>query len=228
MSADTRDPAASGGSVHILGISGSLRARSSNTELLRAVSLVAPSNMQVTLFSGLGALPHFNPDLDGPGVPPPPPVADLRRRVRRSDALLICSPEYAHGVPGALKNALDWLVSTPDALHKPVGLLNASPRSRHAQASLAETLRTMSLVVVPGASIAVPVSGRKLGAEAMTQDAELAGDLRRVLEALVLAAAAYRARQIPEPTDDHRLDGRQPLRVVAGRASRELSFRPGA
>ena len=131
-----------GHAIHILGISGSLRARSSNTELLRAASLMAPSGVCVTLFSGLDALPHFNPDLDGEGGVPPPRIRDFRRRIRRADALLICSPEYAHGVPGALKNALDWLVSTPDVVYKPVGLLNASPRSTHAQASLAETLRT--------------------------------------------------------------------------------------
>jgi chromate reductase len=218
MSTDASGAAAGRRPVHILGISGSLRARSSNTELLRAVSLTAPSNVQVTLFSGLDALPHFNPDLDGEGVRPPPRVGDLRRRVRRADALLICSPEYAHGVPGALKNALDWLVSTPDAVYKPVGLLNASPRSRHAHASLAETLRTMSMHVVPGASIAVPVSGRALSAGAITQDAELAGALRRVLEALVLAAADYRAGKIPWPAEVAR-ELPQPA---------ELSSRPGA
>jgi chromate reductase len=188
-----------GRSIRILGISGSLRARSSNTELLRAVSLVAPSGLQVTLFSGLDTLPYFNPDLDGARALPPPRIRNFRQRVRRADALLLCSPEYAHGVPGALKNALDWLVSTPDAVYKPVGLLNASPRSTHAQASLAETLRTMSMVVIPGASIALPVSGRALSAVAIAQDPELAGSLREILEALALAATEYRARQVPEP-----------------------------
>jgi chromate reductase len=191
-----RSPAATERVMRILGISGSLRGRSSNTELLRAVSLVAPTGFEVTLFPGLDALPYFNPDLDGPGVQPPPRVGDLRQRIRRADALLICSPEYAHGVPGVLKNALDWLVSTPDAVYKPVGLLNASPRSTHAQASLGETLRTMSMTLVPGASIAVPVSGRGLSAAAIAQDLELARSLRDVLEALALAATAYRARQV--------------------------------
>jgi chromate reductase len=192
-----RAPAATGRVIRILGISGSLRARSSNTELLRATSLLAPSDVQVTLFSRLDTLPYFNPDLDGEGILPPPHIRDFRQRVRRADALLLCSPEYAHGVPGALKNALDWLVSTPDAVYKPVGLLNASPRSTHAQASLAETLRTMAMAVIPGASIAVPVSGRALSATAMAEDPELATALRGVLDALLLAATEYRARQIP-------------------------------
>jgi len=184
--------------LQILGISGSLRQRSSNTEVLRAVSSLAPASAQITLFSGLDALPHFNPDLDGEGSVPPPTVGDFRRRVRCADALLICSPEYAHGVPGALKNALDWLVSVPDVVYKPVALLNASPRATHAQASLAETLRTMSMTVIPAVSIALPVLGRGSSAEAMTRDPKLAAALRDVIDALVRAASEYRAHPIPQ------------------------------
>lgn len=180
--------------VRVLGISGSLRERSSNTELLRAVASLAPTHVQIPLFTGLDQLPYFNPDLDGEGVTPPRNVQTLRRYIDWADALLICSPEYAHGVPGVLKNALDWLVSFPDVLHKPVGLLNASPRATHAQASLAETLRTMSMTVVPGASIAVPLLGRGLDAPAIASDEELAVALQGVIAALVRAGAHYRDR----------------------------------
>lgn len=189
---------ASAGPIRILGLSGSLRARSSNTELLRAVSALASPHVRITLFLALDTLPPFNPDLDRVGAVPPPAVGDFRQRVRCADALLICSPEYAHGVPGTLKNALDWLVSVPDVLSKPVGLLNASPRATHAPASLAETLRTMSMTVIPEASIAVPVSGRALSAAAMARDPELAAALRGVIEALLRAANEYRARPIPQ------------------------------
>jgi NAD(P)H-dependent FMN reductase len=103
--------------------------------------------------------------------------------------LLICSPEYAHGVPGVLKNALDWLVSSPEIVYKPVGLLNASPRSAHAQASLAETLRTMSAVLVAGASIDLPFDGRRLDATDMAATADLAPLIRSALDALVAAIA---------------------------------------
>lgn len=184
--------------IRILGLSGSLRGRSSNTELLRAVTSLAPAGVEMSLFSGLDGLPYFNPDLDGPAVAAPPRIAALRQRIRWADALLICSPEYAHGVPGVLKNALDWLVSDPDVVYKPVGLLNASPRAVHAQASLAETLRTMSMTVVPGASIAVPVMGRQLSATAIARDRELAAALRGVLDALVEAARESRAVPLPQ------------------------------
>lgn len=175
-----------------LGISGSLRARSINTEVLRAAVLVASPSIRIALFAGLGELPHFNPDLDADGVTLPAAVQAFRARVAAADGLLICSPEYAHGVPGVLKNALDWLVSGSEIPYKPIGLLNASPRSTHAQASLAETLRTMSTELVPGASIDLPLSGRRLDAAGIAGDPALARLLRGATEALAGAVPGYR------------------------------------
>jgi NAD(P)H-dependent FMN reductase len=180
------------GNYEVLAISGSLRARSSNTEALRAAALLAPSNVRITAYRGLAALPQFNPDLDGEGAVPPPPVGELRTLVAAADALLICSPEYAHGVPGSLKNALDWLVSGHEIVHKPIGLVNVSPRSTHAQASLAETLRTMSTVLVPDAQVSLPLSGRDLDANGIAASPELADVLRTALNALTRAADVYR------------------------------------
>ena len=181
--------------VEILTISGSLRARSSHTELLRAAAILAPAFARVTHFGGLGGLPHFNPDLDGEGAVPPAAVLEFRRLVAAADALLICSPEYAHGVPGTLKNALDWLVSGPEIPYKPIGLLAASSRASHAQASLAETLRTMSTVLVPGASLTVPLDGRRLDAAGIVGDPELAAILLSGLNALISAAAVHSRRR---------------------------------
>jgi len=178
----------------ILAISGSLRAHSSNTEVLRAAAILAPPSVRVSLYSGLASLPHFNPDLDGDGAVPPDAVQDLRSQVAEADGLLICSPEYAHGVPGALKNALDWLVSGAEILAKPIGLLNASPRSTIAQASLAETLRTMSTVLVAGASLELPLGGRRGDAASIAADPDLARVLGAALEAIASAAADYRRR----------------------------------
>ena len=175
-------------SINLLAISGSLRAHSTNTEVLRAAALVAPPAVRVALYDGLSTLPHFNPDLDTVGAVPPAPVADLRAHVARADGLLICSPEYAHGVPGALKNALDWLVSGPEIVHKPIGLLNASPRSTHAQASLAETLRTMSASVVAEASVELPLNGRALDAAAIAAAPDVADRIRAAMAALARAA----------------------------------------
>jgi NAD(P)H-dependent FMN reductase len=176
--------------LRILAISGSLRAQSSNTVLLRAAAELAPATMRIDLFAGLDALPHFNPDLDGPK--PAAAVRRLRTSIDRADALLICSPEYAHGVPGSLKNALDWLVSGIEIVEKPVGVLNASPRSTHAHASLTETLRTMAAAVVDDASRTVPLSGRGVDVAAILARAEWVDEVQMALDALARAADHHR------------------------------------
>src|ERR1700710_1062505 len=120
--------------MRLLGISGSLRAYSSNTSVLQAAIRLAPEGVHVLLYGGLGDLPHFNPDLDGDA--PPANVGALRRAVGACDGLLLCSPEYARGVAGAMKNGLDWLVGSTEFPGKPVALINASPRATHADTSL--------------------------------------------------------------------------------------------
>jgi NAD(P)H-dependent FMN reductase len=171
--------------MRILAISGSLRSQSSNTTLLRAAAMLAPPGVEIVIYDRIGDLPHFNPDLDGEGAEPPPAVKDLRDRVEAAAAVIICSPEYAHGVPGSLKNALDWLVSVTVLSDKPVALVNASPRSLFAQAQLAETLRTMAARVIPDASVAVPLSGKKLDEAGMLADPEVAAPLRVAIATLV-------------------------------------------
>ena len=175
--------------VRILAISGSLRAVSSNTSALQAAGLIAPDGMDIALYSGLANLPHFNPDLDQD--PLPVEVQALRRQVAESDALLICSPEYARGVAGSLKNALDWLVSGFEFPDKPVAVINTSQRSEHADAHLRLTLQTMSARVVQNASITLPLLGRNLDADGIASDPELSGSLRTALEEL---AGAIRQR----------------------------------
>jgi chromate reductase len=135
--------------VKILAIAGSLRATSSNAALLRAALAVAPADTELLVYEGLGGLPHFSPDLDV--EPAPETVAALRAQIGAVDALAISSPEYAHGMPGSLKNALDWLVSALEPIDKPVLLISASPGgAAHAHAQLLEVLRTMSMRVVDG------------------------------------------------------------------------------
>jgi chromate reductase len=156
-----------------------------------AAAEMAPDGVEVTLYDGLGTLPHFNPDLDKALDDPdlPEPVRDLRTRVGAADALLFCVPEYAHGVPGSLKNALDWLVGGSEMPGKPVASLNASPRSTHAQASLAETLRTMSAHVVAGSPFQAPFA-RGASGDAAAAGPEAAAAIRAAFAALTRAIAA--------------------------------------
>jgi chromate reductase len=169
-------------------VSGSLRARSSNAALLDAVSLLVPVGVMVERYDGLSTLPPFNPDDDV--EPAPVAVSALRARVASASALVISSPEYAHGVPGALKNALDWLVSGVEIFQKPVALLNPSPGSLFAHPQLMETLRVMSATVVDDACITLPIAGRRLDAEGIAEDAELSAAIRAALGALAAAMGA--------------------------------------
>src|SRR5690242_8350735 len=110
--------------MKILALSGSLRKHSSNTALLSSAKTIAEKSVQIEIYEGLADLPYFNPDLDGDS--PPLPVQKLRSAISGSNALLISTPEYAHGIPGVLKNALDWLVSDPQFAGKPVGIICGS------------------------------------------------------------------------------------------------------
>ena len=178
------------GVIKILAISGSLRRSSSNTELLKATSLLAPAGVQVEIEPSLNELPHFNPDLEGQE---PQTVMQFRDRLRAADAVIISSPEYAHGVAGVLKDALDWVVGSGEFSGKPVALFNASPRATIAHASLAEIIVTMDATLVAGATIAVPLLGRKLDADAIATEHEFAAMIRGALRALSVAVDARRS-----------------------------------
>src|SRR3974390_3291675 len=106
--------------MRILAISGSLRAKSSTPAGRTAAARLAPAGMDIVLYSGLATLPHFNADLDTDA--PPEPVRALRGEIGSCAGLLISSPEYARGVAGTIKNALDWLVSSLEFPNKPVAL----------------------------------------------------------------------------------------------------------
>jgi chromate reductase, NAD(P)H dehydrogenase (quinone) len=167
--------------MRVLGISGSLRKASINSALLRAASRLAPSSIELTVFSGIGDLPLFNPDLESRL---PSQVLALHSAVANSDALLFASPEYAHGVTGAIKNALDWLVSFEPFVGKPVAVLNASPRAHHADSALRETLKTMSAIIVEPASVSIQLLGSKLDEGGMVEDLLVSSAIKTCLASL--------------------------------------------
>lgn len=168
--------------IRILAISGSLRKVSSNTALLQAAIALSSANVEIKLYGGLDVLPHFNPDLE---PIEPPSVSDLRKQLAWSDGLVISSPEYAHGVPDVLKNALDWLVSGEEFVGKPIALFNTSPRAMHAQASLTEILTTMAGRIVPEASITVPLLSKNLDAAGIVADPEISSELQAAMTSFV-------------------------------------------
>lgn len=169
----------------LLAMSGSLRASSSNAALLEAARLLAPAGVVIEHYRGLGDLPHFNPDLDR--EPLPPAVVELRRQIGAADGLLISCPEYARGIPGAFKNALDWLVSGSEIPGKPVALFNASPRASEGQAALRLVLHTISARLVEKASLTLPLLAKDTDARAIAADATMAPRIASALEAMAAA-----------------------------------------
>jgi len=105
--------------IRILGISGSLREKSTNSRLLTAFAELLPVGVNYAAYNGLAELPHFNPDLDGDEQRTNEAVQNWRSVLQSADAVVICTPEYARGVPGSLKNGLDWIVSSGEFVDKP-------------------------------------------------------------------------------------------------------------
>lgn len=186
--------------MKILALSGSLRAASSNSGLLRAAAALAPKDMVFTFYDQqLAGLPYFSPDLDGEGATPPEKVAELRALLAGCEGLLISCPEYAHGVPGAFKNALDWLVSSGELGGKPTALLMASPSgAQRAQAALVPTLKVLEADLVFEASLRF--ARTHLGPDGQLADAELVAVVKQALAALATAITAR--EQAPAQTPD--------------------------
>ncbi len=180
--------------MKIIGISGSLRTASVNTSLLRAAASLTPYSVKLVIYDGIDNLPHFNPELDT--EPLPLAVTDFRSQLKSSAGVIISSPEYAHGIPGVLKNALDWLVASGELYEKPIVLFNASPRASYAQASLTETLTVMTARLIPEASINV-TQGMGDGAPHVSSNADLPKRIECALatfvKAIGLACADSRA-----------------------------------
>lgn len=185
-------------SVRLLLISGSLRAGSANTALLRTAQAVAPADVEALVYTGLAALPHFNPDDDR--APLHPAVAALRSQVGQADALLFCTPEYAGALPGSFKNLLDWLVGGEETYGKPAAWVNvSSPASptggRDAHASLRKVLRYASLPTVEEACVRLPLTRADVGEDGLLLGPEVRASVAGVLQ--VLAAYVRSARSAP-------------------------------
>jgi chromate reductase, NAD(P)H dehydrogenase (quinone) len=172
--------------VKILAISGSLRANSSNTSLLRALIGFAPDRVQISIYPSIGDLPHFNPELDDDRDLLT--VENWRSQLRSADGILFCTPEYAHSVPGVLKNALDWIVSSGEFMHKPTAVISASPApdgGSKANAALVQTLRVMMADIPASAILCIPAVSAKLNDRSEIVDPQTAKSLESLLATLV-------------------------------------------
>ena len=142
--------------------------------------------MEVVVFEGLAALPHFDPDDDHD--PLPPAVADLRAAIEMADAVLICTPEHASTLPGSMKNLLEWTVGTTVMTHKPAAWVNVSPdphRSAGALAALATVLGYVQAAVVDDACAHLPLTREGIGADGLATEPSARTAITAVLTTLL-------------------------------------------
>ncbi len=165
----------------VLAISGSTRAHSSNLTLIKAIADLAKDVFDVEIFNDIAGIPHFNPDINTDE--PPKPVTDLRNQLRAADGILICTPEYAMGVPGTLKNAIDWTVSSAEFSHKPTALITASSLGHKGHASLLETLKVIEAAITDETQLVISFIKTKVNDQGITDDSTLE-DVKKVIAAL--------------------------------------------
>jgi chromate reductase len=172
--------------VQLLLVTGSTRAGSTNTAVLRAAQTVLPAGVTSVLYAGLAELPAFNPDDDY--LPLPPAVADLREHIAAAAAVLFCTPEYAGALPGSFKNLLDWTVGGGEMYGKHVAWINAASlptRGADAHASLARVLGYLGTVVVEPACVHIAVGREAVGTDGLISDPAIRARIADVLETLV-------------------------------------------
>lgn len=163
--------------MKILAVCGSLKAQSANLALLLTAAQLAPPGVEVQLFGGLGELPHFNPDTEAQGLPPA--VMRWRQALEASDAVLIATPEYAHSLPGVLKNAIDWVIGTGELEGKRVALTASTPAPERGRAGLSALRDTL-----------VALSARIVGGDPIVRGPEMPVAVGRLLDALIAQGRA--------------------------------------
>jgi len=169
----------------VLAISGSTRRNSTNHHLLRAIADLTADQLEITIFNSIADIPHFNPDLDGDNIPAQ--VQHFRDLLRSVDGVIICTPEYAHGVPGSLKNAIDWTVSSSEFSQRPTVLITASTDGRSSHGALLETLRVIEAGHVDRLQLLIQFARTKIDTKSQIIDEGTLQDVRKLMDAFIQA-----------------------------------------
>jgi chromate reductase, NAD(P)H dehydrogenase (quinone) len=171
---------------NIIAIPGSLRHGSASHHVLAYLGSLMPQEVNFTIYDGIGSLPHFDPGLDNDS--PPPAVAAFRGLLAGANGVVICTPEYAFGVPGSLKNALDWTVGSGSLAGKPLALITASTGGENAHAALMLILKHALAADIPAdGSLLIPFIRSKLDGAGNITDAGTKLALEKVVSVLLNA-----------------------------------------
>jgi len=168
---------------NIFAISGSLRAGSSNHNILNFLKKLAPVDVNISIYDGLATIPPFDPGNDNDT--PPQPVIEFRELIVNADGVIICTPEYAYGIPGQLKNALDWTVSSGSFTAKKTALITASTGGENAHAALLKVLGAIDASLSDDTTLLISFIRSKMSADGHITDAATEKSLKSVFDALV-------------------------------------------
>jgi len=166
--------------ITILAVSGSLRANSSNTLILKEIQKWAPQHITFTIYQDMATLPAFDDSMDAPE-----PVVAWRRQLAAADGVFICSPEYAFGIPGALKNAMDWTVGSGELVNKPLVLVTAATGGDKAHAAWLQIFTALSANIPESGSLLIPFVRSKLNEKGELSDIATREAVQLVLQALI-------------------------------------------
>ncbi|MDE3251270.1 MAG: NAD(P)H-dependent oxidoreductase [Bacteroidota bacterium] len=167
----------------ILAISGSTRSESVNLHILNAISDMYSEEADWTIYQAIDTLPHFNPDLDR--APLPETVSTFRNLIAASDAVLICTPEYVFSLPGSLKNAIEWLVSTTLFTDKPAALITASSSGVKAMEALNLIMQTVGVSLGNTGTLLIQAPKTKITREGIITDPITLSQIRALAEDLL-------------------------------------------
>lgn len=168
---------------NIFAISGSLREGSSNHNILQLLGKMIPNGFNYNTYDGLRDVPAFDPGIDNDN--PPIPVANLRQQLSQADGIIICTPEYAFGVPGALKNALDWTVSSGSFSGKPTALITASTGGENAHEAMIKILGAVDTKFSPETTLLIQFVRSKIDGSGNVTDPDTAQKLKTLIDAFM-------------------------------------------
>lgn len=167
----------------IFAISGSTRKHSSNGAILKFIAREYQAYHDIEIYEDLSILPHFNPDLDTDK--PPVAVKTFREAIDAADAVIICSPEYVFSMPGSLKNAIEWTVSTTIFSRKPVAIIVAAASGNKAFESLDLVMTTIEASILKHSKLLIKGIKGKINEQGEIIDQHIRKDIRRLVDSLV-------------------------------------------
>jgi chromate reductase len=166
----------------VLAICGSTRKTSANLQIIRFIAGMAGNAFEMDIYESLAQLPHFNPDMDRENEDVPPEVKRFRNKIAEADGVLICTPEYVFSLPGSLKNAIEWTVSTTLFSEKPVALITASGLGQKAHESLQLIFRTIYADVPEQAQLLISGVRSKINSEGNVVDAATSEGIKTLVD----------------------------------------------